>query len=55
MKYTGNTVSKPVSGSEAKVLSEAIKTGKGVANELAWATIHRVADGIKRAKELNAR
>lgn len=51
MKYRGNTVSKPVVGKEAKVLSEAIKSGSYVANEQAWTTINRIADKIKQQKE----
>jgi hypothetical protein len=47
MKYTGNTVSKPVVGKEAEALSQAIKTGSYVANDQAWVTINRITDKIR--------
>ncbi len=50
MKYSGDTISKPVVGREAEVLSEAIKTGGYLANEQAWATIHRISERIKKQK-----
>ncbi|SDG66072.1 hypothetical protein SAMN04487996_12188 [Dyadobacter soli] len=50
MKYSGDTVSKPVVGREAELLSEAIKTGGYVANEQAWVTIRRITEQIKKEK-----
>lgn len=50
MKYSGDTVSKPVVGREAEVLSKAIKAGSYLANEQAWATINRITERIKRQK-----
>jgi hypothetical protein len=50
MKYSGDTVSKPVVGREAEALSKAIKTGGYVANEQAWATIHRITEQIRKEK-----
>ena len=44
MKFVGNTVSKPVAGKEAKILSKALKKGSYVANEQAIATIQRIAE-----------
>jgi hypothetical protein len=55
MKYTGNTVSKPVVGKEAETLSAAIKNGSFVANEQAWETINRIADKIRKNKKPAAR
>ena len=51
MKYTGNTVSKPVVGREAETLSKAIKSGSFVANDQAWATINRIANRMKNNKK----
>jgi hypothetical protein len=42
MKYPLHTVSKPVTGSAAKKLSEAIKSGGFVANEAALALVKRI-------------
>lgn len=50
MKYSGDTVSKPVVGREAEELSQAIKTGGYLANKEAWATIHRITEQIKKEK-----
>ncbi|WP_166444453.1 hypothetical protein [Dyadobacter bucti] len=46
MKYKGNTISKPVVGKEARILSKAIKSGGYVANEKAIATAKRVVEQI---------
>ncbi|PSL28022.1 hypothetical protein CLV60_107287 [Dyadobacter jiangsuensis] len=54
MKHSGDTVSKPVVGREAEALSKAIKTGGYLANEQAWATIHRISEQVKNEK-LNTR
>lgn len=51
MKYSGDTVSKPVVGREAEALSQAIKTGGYLANEQAWATIHRITEQIKKKNQ----
>lgn len=50
MKHSGDTISKPVVGREAEALSQAIKTGGYLANEQAWATIHRITEQIKKEK-----
>lgn len=50
MKHSGDTVSKPVVGREAEALSQAIRTGGYLANEQAWATIHRITEQIKNEK-----
>ncbi|MBD2152850.1 hypothetical protein H6F44_22455 [Pseudanabaena sp. FACHB-1277] len=42
MKYPLHTVSKPVTGSAAKKLAEAIKSGGFVANESALALVKRI-------------
>ena len=42
MKYPLHTVSKPVTGSAAKKLAEAIKSGGSVANEAALALVKRI-------------
>jgi len=42
MKYPLHTVSKPVTGSAAKKLAEAIKSGGFVANEAALALVKRI-------------
>jgi len=47
MKYTGNTISKPVVGKEAEALSQAIKTGGFVANSQALETIRKIAERVK--------
>jgi len=52
MDYTGNTISKPVVGREAELLSAAIKNGEGLANERAWATIRRIVDGMNKEKNV---
>nr|WP_295923132.1 hypothetical protein [uncultured Dyadobacter sp.] len=50
MKYSGDTVSKPVVGREAKILSNAIRNGSYVVNEQAWTTIQRITDKLKKQK-----
>lgn len=51
MKYTGNTISKPVVGKEAEALSQAIKTGGFVANTQALETIRKIADRVKSQRQ----
>ncbi|SEJ00822.1 hypothetical protein SAMN05216327_105248 [Dyadobacter sp. SG02] len=46
MKYTGNTISKPVVGKEAKALVKAVKSGGYIANEQGIATAKRIAEQI---------
>lgn len=48
MKYSGDTVSKPVVGREAKILSKAIRNGGYVANDEAWTTIRRITEKLKK-------
>lgn len=52
MDYTGNTISKPVVGSEAELLSAAIKNGEGLVNEQAWVTIRRIVEGMNKEKNV---
>jgi hypothetical protein len=51
MKYPFHTVSKPVSGSEAEKLSQAIQSGGHVANETALTLMQQIA---ARRKSENA-
>jgi hypothetical protein len=51
MKHSGDTVSKLVVGREAEALSQAIRTGGYLANEQAWATIHRITEQIKNENQ----
>jgi hypothetical protein len=44
MKYPFHTVSKPVSGSEAEKLAQAIQSGGHLANEVALALMKKIAD-----------
>jgi|GEM_PF-2835977 len=44
MKYTGNTVSKPVTGKSAERLAEAVKSGAYVSNTAAQETIKKILD-----------
>lgn len=43
MKYPLHTVSKPVSGSEAEKLAQAIQNGGHTANEIALALMQQIA------------
>lgn len=43
MKYPLHTVSKPVSGSEAEKLAQAIQSGGYIANETALALMRKIA------------
>ena len=52
MKYPLHTVSKPVSGSEAAKLAQAIQSGGHIANEVALALMKKIAD--RRRKSENA-
>ena len=51
MKYPPHTVSKPVSGSEAEKLTQAIQSGGHLANEIALALMQRIADRRRRNSE----
>jgi hypothetical protein len=53
MKYPFHTVSKPVSGSEAEKLAQAIQSDGHVANEAALALMQRIAER-RRQKSENA-
>jgi len=44
MKYPLHTLSKPVSGSEAEKLAQAIQSGGYIANETALALMQRIAE-----------
>ncbi|WP_106596449.1 hypothetical protein [Dyadobacter jiangsuensis] len=44
MKYTGNTISKPVTGKSAEKLAEAVKSGTYVSNKAARETIQQILD-----------
>ncbi len=52
MKYPLQTISKPVSGSEAIKLTQAIQSGGHLANEAALALMKKIAD--RRRKSENA-
>jgi hypothetical protein len=51
MKYTGNTISKPVVGKEAKALLKALNSGSYVANDEAVATAKRIAERIHKQQK----
>ena len=51
MKYPLHTVSKPVSGSEAEKLTQAIQSGGHLANEIALALMQKIADRRRRKSE----
>lgn len=51
MKYTGNTISKPVVGKEAKVLLKALNSGGFVASEEGIATAKRIAGRIHKQQK----
>jgi hypothetical protein len=51
MKYPLHTVSKPVSGSEAIKLTQAIQSGGHLANEVALALMKKIADRRRRKSE----
>ena len=51
MKYPLHTVSKPVSGSEAVKLTQAIQSGGHLANEVALALMNKIADRRRRKSE----
>ncbi len=53
MKYPLHTVSKPVSGSEAEKLAQAIQSGGYIANEAALALMQQIAER-RRRKSANA-
>ncbi len=53
MKYPFHTVSKPISGSEAKKLAQAIQSDGHVANETALALMQKIAER-RRQKSENA-
>ncbi len=55
MKYPEHTVSKPVTGSEAKELIAAIDSGSYVANEAARATIERIATRHRSNRSSNGK
>lgn len=48
MKFQGNTVSQPVVGREAKLLSEAIRKGESLMNDNAKATVAKILEARKQ-------
>ena len=48
MKYTGNTVSKPITGKSAERLAMAVKSGTYVSNTAAQETIQQILDSKKQ-------
>lgn len=54
MKYTGTTVSKPVTGKSAERLTQAIKSGTYVSNDAARETIRQIIDDRKQLAKTNA-
>jgi hypothetical protein len=53
MKYPLHTISKPVSGSEAQKLAQAIQSNGHLANEVALALMQKIAER-RRLKTENA-
>jgi hypothetical protein len=53
MKYTGNTVSKPVVGREARTLLRAVNSGGYVASDQGKATAKRIAERIFQQQKNN--
>ena len=51
MQYPLHTVSKPVSGSEAEKLTQAIKSDDNVANETALALMKKIAERLCNKSE----
>jgi hypothetical protein len=51
MKYPFHTVSKPVSGSEAEKLTQAIQSGGHLASEVALALMQKIADRRRQNSE----
>lgn len=54
MKYTGTTVSKPVTGKSAERLAKAVKSGSYVSNDAAQETIRQIIDRKKQLTKTNA-
>jgi hypothetical protein len=54
MKYTGNTVSKPVTGKSAERLAKAVKAGTYVSNAAARETIQQILDSKKQQTKRDA-
>lgn len=54
MKYTGTTVSKPVTGKSAEKLVKAVKSGTYVSNDAAKETIRQIVDDRKQQAKTNA-
>lgn len=51
MKYTGNTISKPVVGQEAKILLRTVREGGSVVSEQGRATAKRIAERIYKQQK----
>jgi hypothetical protein len=54
MKYTGTTVSKPVTGKSAERLAKAVKSGTYISNDAAKETIRQIIDDKKQQAKTNA-
>jgi hypothetical protein len=54
MKYTGNTVTKPVVGRAAEKLSHALRTGGSVTNDAAKETIRQIIEYRKKLAQTDA-
>jgi hypothetical protein len=54
MKYTGTTVSKPVTGKSAERLAKAVKSGTYISNDAAKKTIRQIIDDKKQQAKTNA-
>ncbi|WP_090384520.1 hypothetical protein [Dyadobacter sp. SG02] len=54
MKYTGNTVSKPVTGKSAERLATAVKSGSYVSNAAARETIQQILESKKQQTKRDA-
>ncbi|WP_169739238.1 hypothetical protein [Dyadobacter crusticola] len=53
MKYTGNTISKPVVGKEAKTLLKAVNSGSHVASDQGRVTAKKIAEKIFQQQKKN--
>jgi hypothetical protein len=53
MKYPNQTISKPVSGQEAKQLIDAVENGRSMTNDAAKATIGRILEKRRNRNSQN--
>ena len=53
IKFSSNTVTQPVTGSEAKLILEAIRTGKGITNPVYEALIEEIIESRRQKAAKN--